>query len=79
MKIVEVTCKGCKAKFETLEGVPKNIISCPSCDSKDLNIKVTKKEFKGGCGGGPASNCSSLDESQRASQGECADCSSCGQ
>jgi len=58
VKIVEITCKNCKAKFETLESMPKNMISCPSCDGKDLSFKVTEREFEGGCGGG-CSDCSS--------------------
>lgn len=56
MKIVEVSCKNCKAKFEILENFPKDLLRCPSCESRDLVFKVTDREFKG-CGGG----CSSCD------------------
>lgn len=58
MKVVEASCTNCKAKFETLESVPKNMLSCPSCNSKELVLKVTNKEFEGGCGGG-CSDCAS--------------------
>lgn len=58
MKIVEITCKKCKAKFETLESVPKNMLFCPSCQGKKLSFKTTEKEFEDGCGSG-CSDCAS--------------------
>lgn len=59
MKIVEVHCRNCQAKFETLDVFPKEQIKCPSCDSEELDFTETEKEFKG-CGGG-CDNCSSCD------------------
>lgn len=61
MKIVELKCKGCNAEYETLESVPKDAISCPACGSKEIDYKVTDREFSGGCGGG-CSSCSSCGE-----------------
>jgi DNA-directed RNA polymerase subunit RPC12/RpoP len=58
MKIAEITCGDCKAKFETLDSIPEEMLSCVSCGSKNLKKKVTKKEFEGGCGGG-CGDCSS--------------------
>jgi len=60
MKIVEVKCNKCKAEYETLESVPKEAISCPGCESKDLTFTETDREFTS-CGGGCGScsgNCS---------------------
>ena len=57
MKIVEVTCSDCSAKYEALEGFPREMLSCPSCGSKVLLFEVTEKEFKG-CGSS-CSGCSS--------------------
>jgi DNA-directed RNA polymerase subunit RPC12/RpoP len=56
MKIVEVKCNNCKAEYETLESIPKEAISCPGCESKDLTFTETDKEFNA-CGGG-CSGCS---------------------
>jgi Zn finger protein HypA/HybF involved in hydrogenase expression len=50
MKIVEIKCRKCKSKYETLESVPRDAITCPACGGKDLDYKVTEREFKG-CGG----------------------------
>lgn len=60
MKIAEVKCKNCKAEYETLESVPKEAITCPACGKKDIEYKVTDREFKG-CGGG-CKDCSSCKE-----------------
>ncbi|MBW6432012.1 hypothetical protein K0A96_02400 [Patescibacteria group bacterium] len=57
MKILDVVCSDCGAKFEILENFPKELLSCPACESKDLKFTVTDKEFKG-CGGS-CSGCSS--------------------
>lgn len=56
MKIAEVQCKECKAKYEVLENFPKELLVCPACESKELDFKLTDKDFEG-CGGG----CSSCD------------------
>lgn len=57
MKIVEVSCKQCQAEFEILESFPKELLACPACQSKELDQKITDREFSG-CGGG-CSDCSS--------------------
>lgn len=54
MKIIEVKCNKCEAEYETLESIPKDAISCPGCNSKDLTFTETDKEFKscdGSCSG----------------------------
>lgn len=57
MKIVEVLCEDCKAKYETLEGLPQEQMKCPGCGSAKLKFNPTEREFTG-CGGG-CTNCSS--------------------
>jgi Zn finger protein HypA/HybF involved in hydrogenase expression len=57
VKIIAVECNGCEAKFEILENFPKELLACPACDSKDLKLTPTEKEFSG-CGGG-CDSCSS--------------------
>lgn len=60
MKIAAIKCKKCKAEYETLESVPREAISCPACGNKEIEYKVTDKEFSG-CGGG-CENCSSCED-----------------
>jgi predicted nucleic acid-binding Zn ribbon protein len=59
MKIVEAKCTDCGAKYEVLENFPKELLICPGCDSKKIDLKVTGREFKG-CGGS-CSDCSSCE------------------
>lgn len=56
MKIVELTCKNCKAQYETLENVSEETLKCPACGKADFDKKLTDQEFKG-CGG----SCSKCD------------------
>jgi putative FmdB family regulatory protein len=60
MKIAELRCKKCKAEYETLESVSRDSISCPACGGKELEYKVTNREFTG-CSGG-CKDCSSCKE-----------------
>lgn len=62
MKIVEVKCNDCGALFETLESFPKEMIACIACESKNLEFKVTEREFEG-CGGG-CEGCTSCSEDE---------------
>jgi Zn finger protein HypA/HybF involved in hydrogenase expression len=57
MKIVEASCKDCGASFEILENFPMELLVCPSCQSKEIELKPTDREFSG-CGGG-CDDCSS--------------------
>jgi predicted nucleic acid-binding Zn ribbon protein len=57
VKIVAVTCNSCAATFEILENFPQELLHCPGCESKDLKLTKTGREFKG-CGGG-CGDCSS--------------------
>ncbi|MDD3678643.1 MAG: zinc ribbon domain-containing protein [Patescibacteria group bacterium] len=59
MKIVEAKCLDCGAKYEILENFPKELLICPGCDGKNIELKKTDKEFRG-CGGG-CSSCSSCE------------------
>jgi len=59
MKILEATCGDCQAKFEILENLPKEFLRCPACESANLKLKKTDREFKG-CRGS-CSSCSSCD------------------
>lgn len=60
MKIVELKCKHCKAKYETLESVPREAITCPACGKKDFSYKKTEREFKPECSGS-CQGCKSCD------------------
>lgn len=59
MKVAEVVCKDCKAKYEVLENFPKELLACPACESKDLDFRLTKREFEG-CEGS-CSSCNSCE------------------
>ena len=57
MKIVAVKCNDCEASFEILENFPKELLHCPGCESANLTLTKTDREFSG-CGGS-CSDCSS--------------------
>ncbi len=62
MKIWDCKCTECKAEFQAVLEGADDVVECPSCNSKKVDLTETEMEF--GCGGGCGScggGCGSAD------------------
>ncbi len=80
MPIFEFTCKTCNNNFEELVIKSDEVISCPSCSSKDVGKLISKCRHSSGSTFGGDFSSQAMGKSSASSCSGCSggNCSSCG-